>query len=245
MVLDVAFNPAPKLVAAIIDRAEAKRLESLLHEKRARFHYIMNGSGTASSEVLKIFGLSGTDKTVCVCVEPAARAGAFYTALIERLELTRPGRGIAFLLPVSSLSASVSNAFMAGITEQTIERRLENMDSERIEKEPELEAELILAVVGRGFSKGVMEAAKTAGARGGTIIHAWQRGAEEDIKFFGISIQEEKEIVAIVTPKTQKKELMQAISKACGSKTEAKGIVISLPIESFAGIELGAPGKEG
>jgi hypothetical protein len=82
----------------------------------------------------------------------------------------------------------------------------------------------------------VKHAAHAAGARGGTIVHARRAGIEDAIRFFGITLQEDKEIVAILIPKTQKKELMQAVSKACGSKTDAHGIVISLPVDSCAGL---------
>ena len=44
--------------------------------------------------------------------------------------------------------------------------------------------------------------------------------------------------MAILTAKNGKKDLMQAISKACGVKSDARGIIFSLPVESCAGLAL-------
>ena len=102
----------------------------------------------------------------------------------------------------------------------------------------DIKYELVIAVVNQGYSEEVIDVAHASGARGGTIIHARRAGAAEATKFFGISVQEEKEIVAILVAKNGKKDLMQAISKACGIKSDARGIIFSLPVESCAGLAL-------
>jgi hypothetical protein len=228
---------SPKLLAVVLDRDRTHTLEDILKEKNARFHFMMNAMGTASSEVLKAFGLSGTEKTLCVAVEAAPKVRSLMTAVVERLEFVRPGHGIAFIMPVSGLGAVIAHCFSEDF-EQNKERwaRLMNAESEQIQDQ---HGQLIVAVVNNGFSDVVMEAARSVGARGGTIIHARRTAVGEDVKFFGISLQSEKEVVAIVARPDQKKELMQAINKACGVRTEAHGIVISVPVETFAGIDMG------
>ncbi|MEA5016577.1 MAG: hypothetical protein VB099_18650 [Candidatus Limiplasma sp.] len=233
--LALTFNP--KLLAMVIDRDQTKRLEELLREKRVFFHYMFHGMGTANSEMLKAFGLSGSEKTVCVCIEPAFQVKPLMTALVERMELTRPGNGIAFIIPISGVSTALSGMFTQDFEEHR-ERWIETMDREMEHISHDIKYELVIAVVNQGYSEEVIDVAHASGARGGTIIHARRAGAAEASKFFGISVQEEKEIVAILMPKNAKKELMQAISKACGLKSEARGIVFSLPVESCAGLAL-------
>ena len=55
--------------------------------------------------------------------------------------------------------------------------------------------ELIVAIVNRGFSDLVMDAARKAGASGGTILHGRGTGVHEAAQFFGVAIQPEKELV--------------------------------------------------
>lgn len=58
--------------------------------------------------------------------------------------------------------------------------------------------QMILCIVNSGFSETVMEAAKEAGARGGTVIHARGTANKEAEQFFHITIQPDKEIVMIL-----------------------------------------------
>lgn len=118
------------------------------------------------------------------------------------------------------------------------ERWVSLMEKEAAKTQGEINHSLIMAVVNQGNSDDLMDAAKAAGARGGTVIHARRMGAEDVTKFFGISVQEEREVVMILADKSSKKEIMQAINRSCGMQTEAKGMVFSLPVDSIAGIDL-------
>jgi hypothetical protein len=226
---------SPKLLVVITDRGESRRLEDILREKRAHFYYMLNAVGTASSEILRTFGLSGSEKTVCICMAPAVKARRIMTSAADRLEFTRPGNGIAFYLPISGLSAVVTNALGREL-EQLKERVDAWMEKEQETAGEEARFELVLAIINQGFSDVLMAAARTAGARGGTIVHARRSGAEETKKFLGISLQEEKELVAIITARTHKKELMTALSQVCGANTDAQGVMLSLPVEGCEGI---------
>lgn len=232
---DQGFHPAPRLLITIVDRSSSSKLEDILREKHVHFHYMFNGMGTASSEMLKAFGLSGTEKTVCICMEPSFKTRHLMTAVMERMELAHPGNGIVMAIPISGISASISNEFLKDLQEHS-ERWTEYMEQHAEKANAEARYELVVAIVNQGYSDDVMDAARAFGARGGTIVNARRTGIEDAVKFFGVSLQAEKEIVAILIPKTVKKELMQAVSKHCGMKTEARGIVISLPVESCAGI---------
>ena len=95
---------------------------------------------------------------------------------------------------------------------------------------------LILATVNQGFSDEVMDTARSAGATGGTIIRGRRRGMEAPIHFWGVSLQEEQEIIAIVAPRDKKKDIMTAISREHGPKSAAQGVVLSLPVEDVMGI---------
>jgi hypothetical protein len=58
------------------------------------------------------------------------------------------------------------------------------------------------------------------------------------VKFFGISVQDEKEIIAILSPRERKAPIMQAVSQAFGISSKAEGIIFSLPVDSVEGLDL-------
>ena len=68
------------------------------------------------------------------------------------------------------------------------------------------------------------------------MVHSRAIENENATGFWGLSVQEEKEIVLILAELENKLPIMRAISEKCGMHSEAKGLVISLPIDSVMGI---------
>lgn len=96
--------------------------------------------------------------------------------------------------------------------------------------------EMILCIVDAGFSELVMDAAKEEGARGGTVIHARGTANKEAEQFFHIAIQPDKDIVMILVPSDIKDNVLHAIYRNAGLKSEGKGIAFSLPVDQVVGI---------
>ena len=96
--------------------------------------------------------------------------------------------------------------------------------------------EMILCVVNAGYSELVMDAAREEGARGGTVIHARGTANKEAEQFFHIAIQPDKEIVIILVSSEIKDNVLHAIYKNAGLKSEGMGIAFSLPVDEVVGI---------
>lgn len=100
--------------------------------------------------------------------------------------------------------------------------------------------ELIVVIVNQGYDETVMAAARSAGARGGTIFNARGTAEAQDlVKFMGITIHPNKEILFILTSKTDRDKIMNAVKEAAGLATEGAGIIFSLPVSSVLGVSLG------
>lgn len=104
--------------------------------------------------------------------------------------------------------------------------------------ENERKFDLIITIVNNGFGNQAIEAAKLAGATGGTIINGRGLGVHEAKKFFGICLQSEKEAVLILTRHNSKTKIMKAIGKEVGIKTSGEGICFSLPVDEVEGISI-------
>ncbi len=68
------------------------------------------------------------------------------------------------------------------------------------------------------------------------MFHSRRIGSEEAMKFWNISIQQEREVVLILAKKENKKAIMQAINKSYGMQSKANGIVLSLPVDEIIGV---------
>lgn len=96
--------------------------------------------------------------------------------------------------------------------------------------------EMIMCIVNAGFSETVMEAAKSAGARGGTILNGRGTANKEAESFFHIAIQPEKEVVMILVDKEIKDSVLHALYQKAGLDTMGQGIAFSLPVDEVVGL---------
>lgn len=90
---------------------------------------------------------------------------------------------------------------------------------------------LILIVVNQGHTDAVMDTARKSGARGGTILKARSLGSEESSHFYGITLQKEKEILAIIVPNQSRNVVMEAVSQKHGADSEAGAVICSLGVD--------------
>ena len=98
--------------------------------------------------------------------------------------------------------------------------------------------EAIFCIVNSGYSEAVMNAAKKLGAKGGTVINARGTAGKEAEKFFGITVQEEKEIVMILASSECKDKILQNLYDEVGLNTAGQGIAFSLPVDGVVGISV-------
>ena len=217
------------LMTTIVDRKVAKKYSELYKENEQHVMFVTLGSGTAANEILDYLGLENTEKAVIFSVQEESAWQKIKRQLQQKLKIDAPGGGIAFTIPLSSIGGK-----------KTLQFLLEGQDYQK-EEESTLKAtvhELIVVIADQGNIELIMDAARGAGAYGGTVIHAKGTGMEQAEKFMGVSLAAEKEMIFIVTRKEQKNEIMRAIMEKAGLNSRAKSIVFSLPVTDTAGLRL-------
>ncbi len=219
-----------RAVFTIVDYSSGPVIEKIYSEERVPVAFSTHGHGAADSSVLEYLGFGENKKSVTICLLTKNKADRIFTAAEEKMNLSKPGKGIIFSVPVTS-----ATAFLAGIV---CNEESEEASKESEQKMPENkhQHELIITIITKGCFAEVKAAANSAGARGGTLIHALGMGGEEAQKFLGISIQPEKDIILIVVRREEKNKVMTAIAEAAGINTQGKGIIFSLPVDSALGL---------
>jgi nitrogen regulatory protein PII len=92
---------------------------------------------------------------------------------------------------------------------------------------------LITSILTRGQADDIMLVARQAGATGGTILNARGTGTEDDVKFFGISLVPEKEMLLIVAHNDHVQAVLEALRKLPIFNEPGGGIVYTTPVEEF------------
>ena len=96
--------------------------------------------------------------------------------------------------------------------------------------------EMIVSIVNAGFSETVMDAAREAGARGGTLLRGRGTANREAEEFFHITIQPDKEILMILVPEKNRDNVLKSIYKSAGLGTAGQGIAFALPVDKTVGL---------
>ena len=217
------------LMTTIVDRKVAKKYLELYKENEQHVMFVTLGSGTAANEILDYLGLENTEKAVIFSIQEESAWEKTKKQLQQKLKIDAPGGGIAFTIPLSSVGGK-----------KTLQFLLEGQDYQKEEESTLKDTvhELIVVIADQGNIELIMDAARGAGAYGGTVIHAKGTGMEQAEKFMGVSLAAEKEMIFIVTKKEQKNEIMKAIMEKAGLDSRAKSIVFSLPVTDTAGLRL-------
>lgn len=215
------------MIMAIVDRDKAKLMAELFENHKLPMVLAVLGRGTATSEVLDLYGLEAKEKALLMTVAGADMTKQLIRAAKRKLFIDVPGNGIMLAIPIKSVGGGKTLAFLSG-----------GAAPDGAAPEMKFDYELIMAVINEGHTDPVMDAARSAGAAGGTVLHAKGTGGALSQKFLGVSLADEKEVVLIVSKAGEKAAIMKAIADNCGVGTPSGAISFSLPISSVTGLRV-------
>ena len=155
------------MMVTITERSKLTSFLSFYRERQAPVQLISLALGTASNETLSYLGLERSDKCVFVGFVTDEKWKELRRGLRRELQIDVPGTGIAFTVPLSSVGGRRELQFLT--------------DGQNYQKGEEstmkdTKHELLIVVANHGYSDLIMDAARGAGAAGGTVIHAKEIG---------------------------------------------------------------------
>ena len=229
---------AVNMLILIIPRELTDGYGLFLRDAGLRSLFSFPCEGTASPGVLSRLGLNRNEKTLIYSLMDEAGAKRLMKRCVSDMGLNMPGNGIAMRIPIQAVGGETA---LKALTENmTIQRE----EGQKMEQKMEFPGVLITAICENGHSDEVMDAARSVGAGGGTVIHAKGTAGALAQKFRGISLAEEKEMVLILAARKDRDTIMRAIMDRAGIDTPAHAILFTLPVESVAGLRSIMPQEE-
>lgn len=213
-----------KAVISVTKRGNGNKMVDFYKKHGLHYDFICLGTGTANSEILDYLGLETNEKDIVITMILAAKIPEIINGVTEEFKLQLPGKGLVFTVPLTAVSARIQNILCKNTN---INKEVAMSDRKY---------ELILVVLNRGYVDDAMRAAKSGGAKGGTVVHARRVGFEDVENIFGFTIQPEKDIIMILADSEMRLEIMHAITDAVGINTDAKALLLSLPVDEISGI---------
>lgn len=226
------------LVMAITDREKSDKVVALFDDNNVATTYALMGEGTAPPEVLDYLYLSPSEKIIVFGVVTNTGITPLIKSAKRRLYIDYPGNGIMVSVPLNSVGGKRCLQYI--MEGQAVD--LNEKKPEQVEREERMaiktDYEMIFVIANEGYSDMIMDAARGAGAKGGTVIKGRGTGAENTEKFLGFSIAKEKEIHLLVTPAQGRNHIMKAIMEKAGLETKAQAMVFSLPVSHAIGLKM-------
>lgn len=212
-------------VLSVVDRDREEDMVAIYKEQDLHLVLTMLAKGTAAGAKLSLSDLRSPEKTIVAAVADGKKTEKILLDAKRKLFIDIPGNGVMLAVPLKSVGGGRTLAYLT-----------DNAVPDGSVPKMEFNHELIVIILNQNYVDDVMDAARSAGAPGGTVLHAKGTGAQYAKKFFGVSLAEEKEVVLIAAKTDKKTAIMKAVAENVGVGTPAGAIAFSLPISSVAGL---------
>lgn len=217
-----------RLLTIITNADRRKKVEDIMSRHCSQACLSLNAKGTTHLTWLHQLGIKNSAKMHFEFLLAPEREKELLDIFCKELNLEVPGHGIAFSTEVlyhvstrGKLDQDEFHAFCHGV------RQVE--ENNNMYKK-------ICVIVDLGQADDVVDAARSAGARGGTILHGHGSATEEHATLFGFQIVPEKEMVIILVPNDILEGVVLAINDKLALDGIGNGILYIQPVLATKGL---------
>lgn len=214
-------NKEFELIYVIINFGQGSKVLKYSKQNGILGGTIFLGTGTVNNKILEFLDITDIRKEIVLMVAEKKVAYDALEAISAKFRLDKPNNGIAF-------SSSILNVFGtksyngSGVRENGgVENTMYNS---------------IFVVVDKGKAEEVVDSAKKAGARGGTIINARGSGIHENSKLFLMDIEPEKELILILSEHKITDTIVDSIRKDLKMDEPGNGIIFVQEVSKTYGL---------
>lgn len=208
---------------SIVEQGRGKKLINELNKLGVSINFQTVGLGTAPTELMDIFGLGTNDKDIVISLGAESDIRDLIANFGEAFQSHSKYGGLMIILDVSAASRVLSE--ILNFNDSQIKER------EAVKMQNEHHNNLIVISVNEGYSEDVMQAARKAGATGGTVIKGRLADTEQFAEFVKTKVDGEREMLCILAPAKITKQIMENVNSEFGLTSPANGIIFALPTE--------------
>lgn len=106
-----------------------------------------------------------------------------------------------------------------------------------------MQLKMLMALVSDDKTQRIMDAARTAGATGATVIHSVRgEGLRPEKTFLGLDLASQRDVVLFIVAEPRARAILEAIAEAgCFDKEPGSGIALQIGIEDAVGMKTQLP----
>lgn len=216
------------LIICIVPRNKVDVLSASAIEAGATGGTVAFGRGTASNSIIQMLGFGDSAKELLYIVSKKEATKKIIDAINEKCLSFKKPFGILFSIELSNFMR------LGNVENETSESKTVPTPS-MAEKEKKMETthKLVTIIVQRGFAEDAIDAARKAGATGGTVINAHGTAKPGDAKFFGMEIVPEKDMLLILCENEKENAILDAVKNLPCLEKKGSGIAFSSDAKNF------------
>ena len=214
-----------ELIITVVDFGLGSKVIKTARECGVSGGTIFLGTGTVDNRLLEILSLDHVRREITLMVTDSSLVPGVLEKLNGKFHFDKPNHGIAFSMPVTEVYGTRDSI------NDCNDKKENRGDENNMFK-------AIFTIVDRGKGENVMDAAKKAGARGGTIINARGSGIHETEILFSMPIEPEKEVVMILAKNETVDQITSAIREELKIDEPGMGIMFVLDVNKSYGLNV-------
>ncbi|MCI6585151.1 MAG: transcriptional regulator [Mobiluncus porci] len=248
------------LLYVVVNEKMASKVIAEAKTQGIRGATVMLGRGTVNNRWLNAIGVVDSRKEVVIMGADTPTARQAMEAISKRFHFEKPNRGIAFAVAmqgivgtdagkawpsVEDVGGSKGESGEAGMAGTVAGAETAGTAGTAGNKDAADEAgtgakwQLLTTIVDRGRSEDVVEAAQSAGSRGGTVIAGRGSGVAQTELVLGMEIEPEKDIVFMLTPGEMSGRIEEAIADRLDLEKPNTGILFVQNVVAVSGLYQG------
>ena len=156
------------VAVTVVKQGQSSAITKIIETSGAATSFVFHGEGTAINKYYEIFTLENASKQLILTPMREDLWPKVKSALETRFSVSKVAKGISFAIKIDSIIGTNAYKFVADQRSLPLETK----GDDSMEQTKNENYEVVFAIVNDGYTDLVMEAARGAGARGGTIINA-------------------------------------------------------------------------
>lgn len=209
------------ILTVVVHRDYAERVMRIARKCGITGSTVHYASGYSSNPLLRALSLSDVSLEMVIMLAERSIAIDTMNNLDRVFKFHKRHHGYAFCVPVTAITGIKS---------------CEGFCNASPKGETDMKYRAIYTIVDRGNAENVIEAAKKAGAKGGTVIQGRGSGIHESEVLFSIAIEPEKEIILVICPDTDAPAIVESIRKDLNIDEPGRGIIYVQKVEHAIGV---------
>ncbi len=206
-----------RLFFAIVNRGKANAVLKKAREHGVEEATIFFGEGMVQARLLEWLGLTEIQKEILMIPASRELSDKLYRMIDGERMFHKRNSGIAFSIPFQRCQLPI--------------------EQQQPDREPDIAPThyCIITVVDKGRGRSCIKAARAAGARGGTLIHARGAGTPADF-YVPLVIEPQKEVLMIVANRDKAPQIRNRMYADLELSKAGNGIIFMLPVVQAVGL---------